>query len=136
MHKLTSEERATLLPKLAGWAATPGRDAIHKQFVFDDFNAAFGFMSRIALKAERLNHHPEWFNVWNKVDITLSTHDANGITSRDIELAHFIESIAPPASSPRPRHSTLRRRLIRWLILGWPGAGPDVDASAPGEEEG
>jgi 4a-hydroxytetrahydrobiopterin dehydratase len=94
MHKLTSEERATLLPKLAGWVATPGRDAIHKQFVFKDFNAAFGFMSRVALKAERLDHHPEWFNVWNKVDITLSTHDAGGVTELDLQLADFIEHIA------------------------------------------
>jgi len=95
MHKLTSEERATLLPTLVGWVATPGRDAIHKQFVFPDFNAAFGFMSRVALKAERLDHHPEWFNVWNKVDITLTSHDAEGVTARDIELARFIETIAP-----------------------------------------
>jgi 4a-hydroxytetrahydrobiopterin dehydratase len=95
MHKLTSEERATLLPTLVGWVATPGRDAIHKQFVFPDFNAAFGFMSRVALKAERLDHHPEWFNVWNKVDITLTTHDAEGVTARDVELARFIETIAP-----------------------------------------
>jgi 4a-hydroxytetrahydrobiopterin dehydratase len=97
MHKLTSEERTTLLPKLVGWVATPGRDAIHKQFVFKDFNAAFGFMSRVALKAERLDHHPEWFNVWNKVDITLSTHDAGGVTELDLQLAEFIEHIAAQA---------------------------------------
>lgn len=94
-NKLTSEERATALPSLKGWVATPGRDALHKQFVFKDFNAAFGFMTRVALKAEKMNHHPEWSNVWNKVDITLATHDAGGLTSLDLELARFIDAAAP-----------------------------------------
>ena len=70
------------------------RDAIQKTFTFADFNAAFGFMTRVAIKAEQMNHHPEWFNVWNRVDITLSTHDANGLTHRDADLARFIEQAA------------------------------------------
>jgi 4a-hydroxytetrahydrobiopterin dehydratase len=91
---LTPEHRKTLISTLPGWLATQDRDAIHKQFVFPDFNSAFAFMTRIALKAEQMNHHPEWANVWNKVDITLSTHDAGGLTLLDIELARFIESAA------------------------------------------
>ncbi len=70
------------------------RDAIHKEFLFADFNAAFGFMARVALKAETMNHHPEWFNVYNKVQITLSTHDCGGLSDKDATLATFIDSIA------------------------------------------
>jgi 4a-hydroxytetrahydrobiopterin dehydratase len=91
---LSSAERATLLPSLPGWTTTAGRDALYKQFVFHDFNAAFAFMTRVALKAEKMDHHPEWFNVWNKVEITLSTHDADGLTAKDVELARFIEAAA------------------------------------------
>lgn len=97
-HKLSSEERATLIPALHGWLATAGRDALHKQFVFKDFNTAFAFMTQVALKAEKMDHHPEWFNVWNKVEITLSTHDAGGLTALDLELARFIESAAAALS--------------------------------------
>jgi 4a-hydroxytetrahydrobiopterin dehydratase len=71
-----------------------GRDAIKKQFLFEDFNQAFGFMTRVALKAETMNHHPEWFNVYNKVDITLSTHDVGGLSDKDVTLATFIDSVA------------------------------------------
>ncbi len=71
-----------------------GRDAIKKQLTFPDFSVAWGFMSRVALKAEGMNHHPEWFNVYNRVDITLSTHDCQGLSQRDIKLANFIDSIA------------------------------------------
>ena len=77
-----------------GWAMVDGRDAIHKDFEFKDFNQAFGFMSRVALKAEQMSHHPEWFNVYNKVQITLSTHDVSGLSDRDITLATFIEEVA------------------------------------------
>ncbi len=71
----------------------PGRDAIQRSFRFTDFNAAWGFMSRVALLAEQQDHHPEWFNVWNKVDITLSTHDAGGLSARDVKLAQAIDKV-------------------------------------------
>jgi 4a-hydroxytetrahydrobiopterin dehydratase len=91
MEKLAGPARATALAELEGWAELPGRDAIAKSFKFADFNAAFAFMARVALKAEKMDHHPEWFNVYNKVDIVLSTHAAGGLTMRDIELAKFID---------------------------------------------
>ncbi|WP_279635199.1 4a-hydroxytetrahydrobiopterin dehydratase [Paraburkholderia lacunae] len=94
IHKLTSEERATQVAQLHGWQAVAGRDAIQRQFRFADFNEAFGFMTRVAIKAQEMDHHPEWFNVYNKVEITLSTHEANGLTERDIKLARFIDSIS------------------------------------------
>lgn len=94
IHKLTSEERATQVAQLHGWQAVTGRDAIHRQFKFGDFNEAFGFMTRVAIKAQEMNHHPEWFNVYHTVDITLTTHDANGVTERDIALARFIDDVA------------------------------------------
>jgi len=80
--------------KLSGWQVVDGRDAICKVFEFADFNQAWGFMSRVAVKAEAMNHHPEWFNVWNKVDVTLATHDAGGVTGLDLELAGFMDSIS------------------------------------------
>ena len=70
-----------------------GRDAIKKQFLFGDFNEAFGFMTRVALKADKMDHHPEWFNVYNRVEVTLSTHDCQGLSERDIKLATFIEEV-------------------------------------------
>ena len=76
-----------------GWKMVEGRDAIKKQFNFVDFNEAFGFMTRVALKADKMDHHPEWFNVYNKVEVTLSTHDCSGLSERDIKLATFIDSI-------------------------------------------
>ncbi len=94
MPRLTDTERAELLPALDGWTLVEGRDAIHKRFVFDDFNAAFAWMTRVALAAERMNHHPEWANVYNRVDVTLSTHDAKGLTRRDIELAQRLDQFA------------------------------------------
>jgi 4a-hydroxytetrahydrobiopterin dehydratase len=92
--KLTADQRATALAGLAGWASVKDRDAISKSFKFKDFNAAFGFMTRAALIAEQMNHHPEWFNVWNRVDVTLSTHDAGGLTDLDIRLAKSMDAIA------------------------------------------
>lgn len=71
-----------------------GRDAIQKEFLFKDFNQAFGFMTRVALKAEKMDHHPEWFNVYNKVQLTLSTHDCSGLSDNDVQLANFIETAA------------------------------------------
>ena len=70
-----------------------GRDAVYKEFLFKDFNEAFGFMSRVALRADKVDHHPEWFNVYNKVQITLATHDCGGLSARDVSMANFIESL-------------------------------------------
>ena len=92
--KLDSEERSTQLSQLHGWVAVAGRDAIQRHFEFGDFNEAFGFMTRVAIKAQEMDHHPEWFNVYNKVEITLSTHEAGGVTERDISLARFIDQVA------------------------------------------
>jgi 4a-hydroxytetrahydrobiopterin dehydratase len=93
-EKLSSAARQAALADLSGWAEVDGRDAISKTFTFEDFNQAFGFMSRVALKAEAMNHHPEWFNVWNRVEVTLSTHDAGGLTELDTELAGFMDAAA------------------------------------------
>ena len=82
------------LKGLDGWTGVKEQSAITRMFQFADFNKAFEFMKRVAEKAEQMNHHPEWFNVWNRVDITLSTHDANGLTHRDADLARFIELAA------------------------------------------
>lgn len=84
------------LARLDGWRTIDGRDAITREFRFKDFNAAFGFMTRVALYAERHDHHPEWLNVFNRVTITLSTHEAGGVTDKDIALAHFIDEAARP----------------------------------------
>ena len=92
--KLEGKARETALAGLRGWAETPGRDAICKSYRFKDFNEAFAFMTRAALAAEKADHHPEWFNVWNKVDVTLSTHDAGGVTDKDVALARFMDAAA------------------------------------------
>ncbi|XP_032693490.1 pterin-4-alpha-carbinolamine dehydratase 2 isoform X1 [Lontra canadensis] len=93
---LTAEERNQVILdlKAAGWSELHERDAIYKEFSFKNFNQAFGFMSRVALQAEKMNHHPEWFNVYNKVQITLTSHDYGGLTKRDVKLAKFIEKAA------------------------------------------
>jgi 4a-hydroxytetrahydrobiopterin dehydratase len=93
-QKLGAEARKAALAKLSGWSEVSGRDAISKKFVFADFNAAFGFMTRVALVAEKLDHHPEWSNVYKTVDVTLSTHDAGGLTERDVTLAQTMDKIA------------------------------------------
>ncbi|WP_323134646.1 4a-hydroxytetrahydrobiopterin dehydratase [Aromatoleum toluclasticum] len=93
-RKLDDDERRAALATLPDWTLAPGRDAITRSIRFKDFNAAFAFMARVALKAEKMDHHPEWFNVYNRVDITLSTHDAGGLTERDIALARFIDEAA------------------------------------------
>jgi 4a-hydroxytetrahydrobiopterin dehydratase len=92
--KLTGDARKTALAGLKGWSEVSGRDAITKKFVFKDFNQAFGFMSRVALVAEKMDHHPEWFNVYKTVEVTLSTHDAGGLTDRDVKLAEAMDKIA------------------------------------------
>lgn len=91
IHKLADPARAAALADLPGWNACDGRDAITKTFIFKDFVGAFAFMTRVALTAERMNHHPEWSNVWNRVVVTLTTHDAGGVTEKDLTLAHAME---------------------------------------------
>jgi 4a-hydroxytetrahydrobiopterin dehydratase len=93
-QKLTGAAREQALRKLSGWSDVAGRDAIAKKFVFKDFNAAFGFMTRAALVAEKMDHHPEWFNVYKTVDVTLSTHDAGGLTELDVKLASEMDRLA------------------------------------------
>jgi 4a-hydroxytetrahydrobiopterin dehydratase len=93
-RKLDSAEREAGRTALPEWQTVDGRDAITRAFKFADFNAAFGFMTRVALAAEKLDHHPEWTNVWNRVEITLSTHDAGGLTQRDVELATIIDRLS------------------------------------------
>ncbi|XP_075852477.1 pterin-4-alpha-carbinolamine dehydratase 2 [Microcebus murinus] len=107
VHRLTPEERKQIIDdlKAAGWSVASERDALHKEFSFKNFNQvsmknasqntkAFGFISRVALQAEKMNHHPEWFNVYNKVQITLTSHDFGGLTKKDVKLAKFIEKAA------------------------------------------
>ena len=94
MKKLSPSARAAALKKLRKWAPVAGRDAIARKFEFANFNQAFGFMSRVALLAEKMNHHPEWFNVYNRVEVTLSTHDAGGVTQNDIDMATAMEAYA------------------------------------------
>ena len=94
MKKLEAGARAEALKKLSQWKAVDGRDAISRSFKFKDFNEAFGFMARAALLADKMDHHPEWFNVYNKVDVTLSTHDAGGVTQKDINMAAAMDSYA------------------------------------------
>ena len=91
---LTGEERQAALASMPEWQETEGRDAIFRCLKFTNFAAAFGFMAEIALVAEKMDHHPEWFNVYNRVDITLSTHDAGGLTGLDIKLAQTIDRTA------------------------------------------
>jgi len=91
--KLSDTERAALPATLPGWRLVEGRDAIRRDFTFRDFGEAWGFMARVALLAEKQDHHPEWNNVWNRVSITLSTHDAGGLSARDITLAQAIDRL-------------------------------------------
>ena len=93
-QKLAPEARKSALVRLSGWADVAGRDAIAKTFTFKDFSQAFGFMTRAALVAEKMDHHPEWFNVYKKVEVTLSTHDAGGVTALDVTLAEAMDRIA------------------------------------------
>ena len=94
IEKLTEDERKVLYAELNEWTRVEGRDAIQRKFVFSNFNDAWGFMTRVAVEAERRDHHPEWFNVWATVDITLSTHECDGLSMRDVALARFIDKIA------------------------------------------
>jgi len=81
------------LAQRPGWSAVDGREAATKTFQFKDFNEAFGFMTRVAIKADAMNHHPEWFNVYNRVEVVLTTHDASGMTALDLELSGFMDAI-------------------------------------------
>ena len=93
-ERLSAEARKSALKGLPGWTEVTGREAIARTFVFKDFNEAFGFMARVALVAEKRDHHPEWRNVYKTVEVALSTHDAGGVTARDIELAKAMNAIA------------------------------------------
>lgn len=91
--KLTADERAAALKELSGWRLADGRDAIVRSFKFKNFNEAWGFMNRVAPLAEQQDHHPEWFNVYNRVDILLTTHDCDGLSARDVKLARAIDAL-------------------------------------------
>ncbi len=93
VEKLSAAERGRLPAILPEWKLVEGRDAITRAFRFKDFSEAWGFMARVALLAEAQDHHPEWFNVWNRVEITLSTHDADGLSARDVRLAKAIDGL-------------------------------------------
>lgn len=93
-EKLQGPARAKAVADLTGWADADGRNAISKTFVFRNFNEAFGWMSRVAMQAEKLDHHPEWSNVYKTVEVTLATHDAGGITDLDVKLARFMDKCA------------------------------------------
>jgi 4a-hydroxytetrahydrobiopterin dehydratase len=93
-EKLTGLAREQAIAELDSWHEVAGRDAIGKTFTFRDFSAAFGFMTRVALQAEKMNHHPEWFNVYKTVQVTLSTHDVGGLSELDVKLAKVMDAIA------------------------------------------
>ncbi|MBR0552501.1 4a-hydroxytetrahydrobiopterin dehydratase [Sphingomonadaceae bacterium LXI357] len=93
VEALSQAEREDALDGLPDWDYEDGRDAITRTFTFDDFNQAFGFMTQVALLAEKANHHPEWSNVYNRVEILLTTHDAGGLSSRDVEMAQAIDAL-------------------------------------------
>jgi len=93
--RLTAAEAAALASSLPGWSLTTGDKAIRREFRFRDFNEAWGFMNRVALLAEKQDHHPDWSNVWNTVRIELSTHDVSGLSSRDVTLASAINALLP-----------------------------------------
>jgi 4a-hydroxytetrahydrobiopterin dehydratase len=95
--KLSEAERGEALAALPGWTHDAERDAIGKSFRFKDFGEAFAFMTRVALEAEKADHHPDWSNAWNKVDISLTTHSAGGVTANDVALARRIDEIAGAA---------------------------------------
>ena len=97
VEKLSAKEKSAAMAKLKGWKKQRGREAICKSYVFADFNAAFGWMSRVALQAEKMDHHPEWDNVYKTVNVVLTTHDAGGLSQLDIRLAQFMDKTAGAA---------------------------------------
>ncbi len=94
VEALTAAERASALAGLPEWSHDEARDALTRRFAFADFSEAFGFMARVALLAEKADHHPEWFNVYNRVDVLLTTHDAGGLSHRDVTMAAAINAVA------------------------------------------
>ena len=104
MTKLSAEERAAALEELSGWTWDGERDGIRRSFAFRDFAEAFGFMAYVALIAEKADHHPEWSNVWNRVNILLTTHSAGGLTSKDVALAKSIDAVAAQLALGRGGH--------------------------------
>jgi 4a-hydroxytetrahydrobiopterin dehydratase len=94
MEKLTIDELKNALKRLPDWELVKDREAIRRRFMFVDFDAAFAFMTRVALLAAKMDHHPEWFNVYNRVDVTLATHDAGGVTQKDVDLAAAMDGFA------------------------------------------
>jgi 4a-hydroxytetrahydrobiopterin dehydratase len=92
--KLTDEARKDFLAKHADWQPLEDRDAVKRTFQFADFNEAFGFMARVAVKADKMDHHPEWFNVYNRVEVTMTTHDVDGLSELDVEMVGFMDAIA------------------------------------------
>lgn len=94
MKKLEGQGRKAALAALRDWREVPGRDAIQRKFVFRDFNQAFAFMTRVAMLAEKMDHHPEWSNVYKTVDVTLATHDSGGVTEKDVAMARAMEEYA------------------------------------------
>jgi 4a-hydroxytetrahydrobiopterin dehydratase len=97
IERLSDARRAEALAALSGWTLREDGLAISRELKFADFNEAFGFMTRVAIHADKADHHPEWFNVYNRVEVTLTTHDADGLSERDVEMATFINSLAPAA---------------------------------------
>jgi len=97
LEKLSTEQRRAAMKKLPSWKKTRGREAIEKTYVFTSFSAAFAWMTRVALRAEQMDHHPEWFNVYNTVKVTLATHDVGGLSKLDVELAQFMDKSAGTA---------------------------------------
>jgi len=102
VERLIGAKRKEAVAELRGWTEVEDRDAIRKTFHFGNFSEAWAFMSRIALLAEKMDHHPEWFNVYNRVEIILSTHDVEGLSQRDVTLAHAIDEIAPTRDRRTP----------------------------------
>tara|TARA_B100001093_G_scaffold519808_1_gene610626 strand:- start:5910 stop:6233 length:324 start_codon:yes stop_codon:yes gene_type:complete len=101
--KISADALASMLTELPAWKKLQGSDAIKRVIKFDDFNQAWGFMTRIALEAERINHHPEWLNVYGKVEVTLTTHECDGLSERDILLARFIDSTVHEMTTNREK---------------------------------
>jgi 4a-hydroxytetrahydrobiopterin dehydratase len=130
-QKLDEAARKGLAQRLPAWRMADGRDAVQRTFKFKDFGEAFGFMARAALVAEKMDHHPEWTNVWNRVEVTLSTHDAGGLTERDIKLALAV-SVRSVRRRPSPRRATYASGPARRTR---PAAPVSAARSAAGERQ-
>src|SRR6202008_1480201 len=132
-ERLVGAQRHTALHELHGWIEVDDRDAIRKTYHFENFSEAWAFVSRMALLAEKMDHHPELFNVYNRVEVILSTHDADGLSELDIRLAHAIDEIAPERDrSPPLKHPVLTQGRARRGIFGG-AAEPTRERNAGGE---